>query len=231
MSNTFSCLVESFNATVHNIMIFCVIPIALILLTAFMSLYCFLSRRSKEAEQSANRRGGVMFSPVVRGHSLSGVKKEYQPIARPTPQSSVLSNGNTNSNGSKTSSCLPPYVAHSSSSPWNTSLSATGIGGVGAATSPATHSNSIHNFQSHFSQPPTQISPSPSTFYNYSGLNSAVNHQPTYWHPPAPSVATETSFDQYSAIMGNSPSTTGGFSVNHLVPSAKNPPQSPFPKV
>uniref|UniRef100_A0A0R3X7U3 Tyrosine-protein phosphatase domain-containing protein n=1 Tax=Hydatigena taeniaeformis TaxID=6205 RepID=A0A0R3X7U3_HYDTA len=214
---------KSFNVTVHNIMVYCVVPIALILLIAFVSLYCFLSRRNKDIEHPTTRRASAMFPPVVRGHSLPGVKKEYRPIARQTLQSSALSNGNTVSNGSKTSSCLPPYVVHSSSSQWNAATA------TAPATSPTSHPNSVHNFQSHVSQPPTQLSPSPSTFYNYSGLQS-LNNQPTYWHPPAPSVATETSFDQYSAIMGNPPSTSGGFSVNQSASSSQQP-QLSFPNV
>ncbi|CDS40141.1 Immunoglobulin subtype [Echinococcus multilocularis] len=214
---------KSFNVTVHNIMVYCVVPIALILLIAFVSLYCFLSRRNKDLEHPATRRGNVIFPPVVRGHSMSGVKKEYRPIVRQTPQSSVFSNGNTVSNGSKTSSRLPSYVAHSSPSQWNAATATASI------TSPSPHSNSFHNFQSHVSQPPTQLSPSPSTFYNYSGLQSLSN-QPTYWHPPAPSVATETSFDQYSAIMGNPPSASGGLSVSHSASSSQRP-QLSFPNV
>ncbi|KAM3188339.1 hypothetical protein ACTXT7_000460 [Hymenolepis weldensis] len=198
---------KSFNITVRNIIIYCVVPIVLILLTAFVSLYCFLSQRNKDLDHSANRRGGTLFSPVGRGHSLSGVKKEYQPIVRATPQSSVFSNG------SKTYSCLPPYATTSFSTPnqWNSNPV---MAASSTATSPITHSNSIHNVPSHMSQPANQLSPSASTFYNYSGLQSMLTQQPTYWHPPAPSIATETSFDQYSAIMGSSAPNMGGFTVN-----------------
>lgn len=199
----------------HNIIVYCVVPIVLILLTAFISLYCFLSRRNKDLDPTSGRRGVTIFSPVGRGHSISGGKKEYQPIVRATPQSSVFSNGNTLSNGSKTSSCLPPYAAQSSSNPshWNANPAMTTASGV---ASPTGHSNSVHNFQSHMSQPGSQLTPSASTFYNYSGLQQPPQQQaPTYWHPPAPSIATETSFDQYSAIMGSPVPNMGGFNVNH----------------
>uniref|UniRef100_A0A5K3EJS8 Ig-like domain-containing protein n=1 Tax=Mesocestoides corti TaxID=53468 RepID=A0A5K3EJS8_MESCO len=195
----------SFTSTVHNIMVYCIVPIVLILATVFISLYCFLSRRNKENQRLVPRCSGAMFTPVVRGHAYPGGKKAYQPIVRQTPQSSVLSNGNTISNESKTSSSLPPYVTHSSSLQWH----ATPV-----------HSNSIHNFPSHLSYPQSQLTPSPSSFYNYSGLLSMAN-QPTYWHPRAPSAATETSFDQYSAILGNSSSAMGGAATNRRPPPQK----------
>uniref|UniRef100_A0A5K3ELF9 Ig-like domain-containing protein n=1 Tax=Mesocestoides corti TaxID=53468 RepID=A0A5K3ELF9_MESCO len=196
---------RSFTSTVHNIMVYCIVPIVLILATVFISLYCFLSRRNKENQRLVPRCSGAMFTPVVRGHAYPGGKKAYQPIVRQTPQSSVLSNGNTISNESKTSSSLPPYVTHSSSLQWH----ATPV-----------HSNSIHNFPSHLSYPQSQLTPSPSSFYNYSGLLSMAN-QPTYWHPRAPSAATETSFDQYSAILGNSSSAMGGAATNRRPPPQK----------
>ncbi len=183
-------------------MVYCVVPIALVLVTVFTSLYCFLSRRNKDHQRIAPRRTGAMFAPVAP----TG-KKDYQPITRQTPQSSLLSNGNTASNGSKTSSGYTPYAPNA----WNPNT---------------THSSSLHSFQHHPTQLPNPqqqpISPSPSSFYNYSGLQSMVS-QPTYWHPPAPSVATETSFDQYSAIMGNS--STGDFAMNRLPPVPPMPPQ------
>uniref|UniRef100_A0A0R3TY28 Tyrosine-protein phosphatase domain-containing protein n=1 Tax=Rodentolepis nana TaxID=102285 RepID=A0A0R3TY28_RODNA len=227
-------LQKSFNATVHNIIVYCVVPISFILLTVFVSLYFFLSRRNKDLNHSANRRGGTLFSPVGRGNSLPSVKKDYTSIVRATPRSSVFSNGNTLSNGSKTSSCLPPYASHSSSTPsqWNSNPH---MAAPSTATSPITQTNSIHNFQSHLSQPTNQLPPSASTFYNYSGLQSMASQQPTYWHPPAPSIATETSFDQYSAIMGSPASNMGGFLVNQRLPFLQTPsqqqPQLNFPSV
>ncbi|KAM7539577.1 hypothetical protein Aperf_G00000031388 [Anoplocephala perfoliata] len=209
---------KSVNVTVHNVMVYCVVPIIIILLIAFVSLYCFLSKRNKGVELSTNGRGGTIFSPVGRGHVLPGVK--YQQIVRQTPQSSVFSNCNSISNGSKTSSCLPPYATHSSSIPshWNVNSP---IAATSAGTSPTKRSNSVYHLQSHSAQLPTQLSPSPSTFYNYSDLQSVVNQQPTYWHPPAPSVATATSFDQYSAIMGSPLPNMGAFIVNRRTSPAQ----------
>lgn len=161
-------------------MVYCVVPIALVLVTLSTSLYCFLNRRNKDSRMAAPRRVGTIFSPVS-----SSVKKEYQPISRQTPQSSLISNGNNASNGSKSS---------------------TGVTTAYSMNPTATHSSSMHSFprEINASQLPQHcMINSPASFYNYSGLQTLSN-QPTYWHPPAPSVATETSFDQYSAIMGNS---------------------------
>lgn len=203
-------------------MVYFIIPISLILLAIFGSIYFFVNRRNRSSQSSLRNTGAHAAFHHPSMFSGSSGKKDLGVYHNMTAVHSLTTTAQSSnhSNGKTINVSLPLSVGD------NTSCRSELQRVPSKSMQQYSQSDAAHNLQlrAGYSPQSSQQPRSPSDYY-CSSLpfgQTAVAYAPhlPYWGPPAPSVATEMSFDQYSAVGQTGPGSSQ--STNHYM--------NPFPE-